>query len=462
MRYGSTRGQAPDAGFTDVLLEGLAPDGGLYHPQAWPDLAPSVLDPGCAYVVRAEAVLHGFAGSEDPLAEHLHSACQAAYARFQSPAVTPLVQIDADLWLLELFHGPTLAFKDIALQLMAQLYDQALARAGRRLTVLVATSGDTGGAAAAALAGLANIDLFILLPEGRVSDVQRRFMTTTGAENVHALSVSGDFDDCQRLVKAAFAEEAFRRDYDLSGVNSINWVRIAAQSVYFLAAGAALPGPAAFYAPTGNFGDCLAGWVAGRLGLEIDSLTAAVNANDALAQFVSHGMARRQAALATLSPAMDINVASNLERLVFEAFDRDGAATARAYEGFADTGRLSVPSAAHAKLAAAIRAVSVDDGRTIAEMARVHAETGQLIDPHTAVGVAAARDRPPKTPGAPRVVLATAHPAKFPDAVHEATGRHPQAPERCGDLFERPEKLSPLTADLQALKTQVAERAPRP
>ncbi len=452
MRYISTRGGAPPVDFLEALLAGLAPDGGLYMPEAWPRLANADIAAfaGRPYADVAAAILQRFAGEALGDAEALELA-GAAYAGFAHEDVAPLRRLGSDLWLLELFHGPTLAFKDVAMQLLARLYDRALAQRGRRLTIVCATSGDTGGAAVEAFRGSPHIDLVVLFPHGRISEVQRRFMTTEPEANVRCVAVEGAFDDCQAVVKALFADRAFAREVDLSGVNSINWARIVAQSVYYLTAAAALGAPdrlVNFVVPTGNFGDAFAGYVAHRMGLPMGRLSVATNANDIMARAIATGRYSREGGvIATQSPAMDIQVASNFERLYFEAGGRDAAPTRRAFEGFAATGALDLPRYTHAAIAALFDARATSEAETAATMARTYEATGELIDPHTAVALHAAAGRP-----RPTVVLATAHPAKFPEAVEAATGRRPALPARVGDLFGRPERIAHLPADVAAVK----------
>ena len=452
MRYVSTRGDAPAVDFAQALLAGLAPDGGLYTPERWPTLAPErfAAFAGAPYADVAAEVVGTFAG--DAFApDHLREMCHAAYASFGHPAVAPLSQLDADLWLLELHHGPTLAFKDVAMQLLARLYEAVLGRDGRRPTLVVATSGDTGGAAVDAFAGSDAVDLVVLFPEGRISEVQRRFMTTADAPNVRCVAVVGDFDRCQALVKALFADDAFRREVDLSGVNSINWARIAAQSVYYVTAAAALGRAPAFVVPTGNFGDAFAGYAAHRLGSPVAALMVATNGNDILARAFETGRYARGEAVATQSPAMDIQVASNFERLHFELCGRDAAATAAAFRRFAAGEAINLPASPELDL---FRAASTGEAATAMAMQETWAQAGVLVDPHTAVALAAA-SIPGLPVGAPRVVLATAHPAKFPDACEAATGEPPALHARAADLHTRVERIDRLEGDAEALKTYV-------
>jgi threonine synthase len=464
MRYVSTRGQSPPVSFLDAVLAGMAPDGGLYVPEAWPNLGAWVREAGvCDYVSVAEAVLEQFAGA-DLSPQDRRAIAARAYgpgSAFDTPAVTPLQQLGANRWLLDLARGPSLAFKDIAMQLIGPLYDHALARRGERLTVVCATSGDTGGAAVEALKGAARADLFVLLPKGRVSEVQRRFMTSSGAANVHALEIDGDFDACQDIVKALFADRAFAADASLSGVNSINWARIVAQSVYFLRTASALcgPGEVDFVVPTGNLGDAFAGYVAKRVGAPVGRIGLATNANDILARALRSGRYERAArSHATLSPAMDIQVASNFERLVFESTGRDGEVTAALYAALAQSGGFDVPAAALTRMRETFSGAAVDDARTTRQMTQTHRDYGMLICPHTAVGFAAFGDEPAWS-DRPTVFLATAHSAKFPDTVERATGVRPPLPAKCADLFEREQKFYALPADVEAVKRHIRERS---
>ena len=452
MRYVSTRGGAPAVGFREALLAGLAPDGGLYTPERWPTLAPERLAAfaGAPYAEVAAEVVGAFAG-EAFAPDDLRAICHAAYAGFDRPAVAPLSQLDAGTWLLELFHGPTLAFKDVAMQLLARLYDAVLAPAGRRLTLVVATSGDTGGAAVDAFAGAAHVDLVVLFPEGRISEVQRRFMTTADAPNVRCVAVEGDFDSCQAVVKALFADAGFREEVDLSGVNSINWARIAAQSVYYVTAAAALGRACAFVVPTGNFGDAFAGYAAYRLGAPVAAIGVATNGNDILARALATGRYARGDTLATQSPAMDIQVASNFERLHFELCGRVAGATRAAFEGFARGEAITLPASPELAL---FRAGATGEAATAMAIQETWSGAGVLVDPHTAVALAAApaMDLPP---GAPVVVLATAHPAKFPEAVEAATGEPPELHARAAHLHTRVERIDRLPADVQAAKAYI-------
>jgi threonine synthase len=451
VRYLSTRGDAPILGFADALLTGLASDGGLYVPEAWPSLPDAVS--GADYAATAATVMAPFVVSSDSpeiTMADLERLCREAYATFRHPAVAPLVQIDDRQWLLELFHGPTLAFKDIALQLVGRMFDHVLAARDERITIVGATSGDTGSAAIDGVRGCDRVDIVILYPAGRTSEVQRRQMTTVDAPNVHAVAVDGTFDDCQDLVKAMFADHGFRERLRLSAVNSINWARVMAQVVYYVTTARALAGPIDVTVPTGNFGNVLAGWIARRMGAGIDGLVVASNSNDILSRFINDRDMSTTGVVPTLSPSMDIQVSSNVERLLFEMNDRDGVRTAGQLTRFRSEGRLDVDDGAFDRwVAATFRAASVDDSGTLAEIARVHRETGLLIDPHTATGTAVARRLAGERP---MVTLATAHPAKFPDAVERATGVRPPLPDALADLMSRPERTSTLPADLATVQ----------
>jgi threonine synthase len=454
MRYISTRGRAARVSFAGALLAGLAPDGGLYLPEEWPAFGPDEIA-GFAnrpYAEVAARVLQRFVG--DALApEQLAAITQDAYATFAHPAVAPLKQLGPSLFLLELFHGPTLAFKDVAMQLLSRLYDAVLADSGRTLTIVCATSGDTGGAAVEAFRGARHARIVVLFPHERISEVQRRFMTTTTDDNVRVVAIDGHFDDCQRLVKALFQDVAFRSAVDLSGVNSINWARVAAQSVYYFTSAVALGAPyrpVAFTVPTGNFGDALAGYAARRMGLDVASITVATNSNDILSRALADGVYASGDVVATSSPAMDIQVASNFERLYFEASRRDAVETARAFEAFAAEGAIELPPQTLAYMRDGFAGRAVREDETARTILAVLNETGELVDPHTAVGLAAAQGGATST--TPNIVLSTAHPAKFPDAVRAATGAEPALHVRAKGLFNRPERIDRLPADVDAVK----------
>jgi len=453
MRYVSTRGRAPELTFEEALLTGLAADGGLYVPAEWPRL-PTV-EPGRPYAETAAAVMSAYVGEGVPL-DALQAICRDAYAAFRHPAVCPLVQLGDDEWLLELFHGPTLAFKDVALQVVGRLFDHVLERRQTRLTVVGATSGDTGSSAIAALAGRASVDVVILYPQGRVSAIQRRQMTTVDAPNVRTAAIEGTFDDCQDLVKAMFADAPFRDEHRLAAVNSINWARVMAQTVYYATAAASLGNRSVTFAvPTGNFGNVLAGWIARRAGAPVHRLVVGSNRNDILTRFFDTAVMSTNQVVPTLSPSMDIQVSSNFERLLFEMNGRDGGLTAEQMGRFRATGRLAVePDQRTAWLAPVFRAARVDDDATLDVMRVVWRESEHLVDPHTAVGIGAGRHW--REPGVATIALGTAHPAKFPEAVVAATGVHPALPDHLGDLFERPERLHVLPNDLAAVERFVA------
>lgn len=458
MHYQSTRGSAPILGFEEVLLSGLARDGGLYLPSQWPGLSSATWRGlvGADYCTLAERMLTPFtAGSL--VGAQLPDLLQRAYANFAHKAVAPLVQLEPNLWLLELFHGPTLAFKDVAMQLLGQLFDAVLKARGERLTIVGATSGDTGSAAIEALKGREAVEVFILHPKGRTSEVQRRQMTTVAANNVHNLAIEGTFDDCQDLVKALFNDHAFRDRHHLSAVNSINWARILAQSVYYAYASLALGGPERkldFVVPSGNFGNVFAGYVAKQMGLPMGQLVIAANSNDILPRILESGAMTMSGVQPTLSPSMDIQVSSNFERLLFEAMGRDGAAVKALMDRFRAEGSVTLDEAALASIRAGFTGDRLDDEGTLGEIRRTHAETGVIVDPHTAVGVTVARRRLAAGAGA-SVVLSTAHPAKFPDAVEQATGLRPALPARLGDLYEREERYTTMANDAEALKSFV-------
>jgi threonine synthase len=458
MRYVSTRGDAPAIGFLDAVLAGLAPDGGLYVPQDWPSFTPAEIAAfdSMPYAAVAAAVIGKFAGSDlEP--DDLRDMTEEAYATFTHPCVTPLIQLYPGLSLLELFHGPTLAFKDVAMQILAKLYDKALKAQGRHLTIVAATSGDTGGAAVEAFRGSAHARMLVLFPEGRISEVQRRFMTTAAERNVRTVAVDGSFDDCQTIVKALFQDRALRRDVDLSGVNSINWARIAAQAVYYFTSAAALGAPyrkVGFVVPTGNFGDAFAGFVAHKMGLPIDRIVAATNGNDIVSRALETGRYARGAVLATQSPAMDIQIASNFERLYFEATRREALETARAFAAFASTGSVNIPPQALAGMRELFRGEAVDEGETSRTIVATLNETGALIDPHTAVAVAAAKRirAGGKLGQTPLIVLSTAHPAKFPKAVRAASGVDPHLPAAAVGIDKKRERFDRLPNDIEAVK----------
>jgi len=461
MRYQSTRGTAPLLGFREVTLAGLASDGGLYVPESWPQFSRDEIAAmaGLSYVETAVRVMLPFVG-EDLTETELRDLCTQAYGRFSHAAVTPLVQLDHRHWLLELFHGPTLAFKDVALQLLGLLFEKFLSGSDDHLTIVGATSGDTGSAAIDAVAGRHGVDIFMLHPKGRVSDVQRRQMTTVLAPNVHNIALEGtSFDDAQALVKAMFNDAAFASSFRLSAVNSINWARLMAQIVYYFYAAVRLGAPdrkIAFAVPTGNFGDVFAGYAAARMGLPVAQLVVATNVNDILHRALSSGDYSAGAVTPTAAPSMDIQVSSNFERLLFDAGGRDGAALAEQMRGFESTRAMRLTNTQQTETARLFASDRIDPAE-MAQAMRWASETGEVIDPHTAIGLAAARRA--QTGDAPVVTLATAHPAKFPDAVERATGNRPILPARIGDLFDREERYDSLPGTYEAVTAYIAERA---
>ncbi|WP_298376770.1 threonine synthase [Azospirillum sp.] len=462
MQYVSTRGAAPVLGFEDVLLAGLARDGGLYVPQTWPQFSAEDIRAlrGLPYSEIAVRVMLPFLGGA--IAEdEFRAIVQDAYASFDHSAVTPLVQLDQRTWVLELFHGPTLAFKDVALQLLGRLFDHVLTKRGERVTIVGATSGDTGSAAIEACRDRQNIDIFIMHPKGRTSEVQRRQMTSVLSSNVHNIALDGTFDDCQDLVKAMFNDGAFRDKMGLSAVNSINWARIMAQIVYYFTAAVALGAPdrkIAFTVPTGNFGNVYAAYGARAMGLPIEKLVVGSNSNDILARFFASGTMAAAPVVPTFSPSMDIQISSNFERLLFDLLDRDGDAVTAALNGFRAEGKFVVTEAQLAKALTIFSGHRVDEDGTMATIAATWEESGYLLDPHTAVGVAAAK-ADPLDPAIPMVVLATAHAAKFPDAVEKASGHRPPLPPRLSDLYEREERLTDLPNDLGVVQQFVVSHA---
>jgi threonine synthase len=457
MRYVSTRAAAPGTiGFEEALLAGLAPDGGLYVPERLPSLALGELA-GLPYAELAARVMLPFIGDALPEAE-FRRIVAAAYEGFGHAAVAPLKQLDERLWLMELFHGPTLAFKDYALQLVGRLFDAVLARRKRRVTIVGATSGDTGSAAIEACRDRDAIDVVILFPKGRTSVVQRRQMTTVPSANVHAVAIEGTFDDCQDLVKAMFADARLREELQLSAVNSINWARVMAQVVYYVAAAVALGAPqrkVSFTVPTGNFGNVFAGHIARRMGLPIERLAIGTNRNDILQRFIASGRMTIGTVEPSLSPSMDIQVSSNFERLLHELKGRDGAAVAAVMAEFRGTGTLPTTREEWDAARRLFAAHRVDDAATMQEIAATWRTTGELLDPHSAVAVAAARAEK----GNPMVALACAHPAKFPDAVEKATGIRPALPPALADLMERKERMTVLPNELGAVARFVRDVA---
>jgi threonine synthase len=461
MRYVSTRGEAPVLGFSDAVLAGLARDGGLYLPQEWPRFSPAEIRAmrGLAYPDLVLNVLAPFLGGEiaAPVFERL---VREAYATFRHEAVCPLAQIGPNMFVLELFHGPTLAFKDVAMQLLARLVDHVLAERGEHATIVGATSGDTGGAAIDAFAGRGRTDIFILFPHGKVSSVQQRQMTTSAAANVHALAIEGNFDDCQGLVKAMFDDHGFRDRLSLSGVNSINWARIMAQIVYYFSSALSLGAPdrpVSFTVPTGNFGDIFAGYAAKKMGLPIERLVIATNDNDILARTLATGEYRTKGVVATTSPSMDIQVSSNFERLLFEASGRDAAKVRRYMEGLKQSGAFTIEPHEMARIRAEFDAGRSTMDETAATIRSVLEGSNYLLDPHSAAAVRVAQGRAEGP--VPMIVLGTAHPAKFPAAVEAASGVSPALPAWLAGLMTCEEKYAVLPSDLKMVEDYVGCRA---
>lgn len=460
MHYVSTRGEAPALGFSDAVLAGLARDGGLYLPAQWPTFSAAEIRKmrGLSYADLAIRLLTPFLGGEikQDVFERL---VREAYATFRHDAVCPLVQTGTNSFVLELFHGPTLAFKDVAMQLLARLMDHVLAERGQHATIVGATSGDTGGAAIEAFAGRERTDIFILFPHGRVSPVQQRQMTTSAAANVHALSIEGNFDDCQGLVKDMFNDHGFRDRVRLSGVNSINWARIMAQIVYYFSSAISLGAPdrpVSFTVPTGNFGDIFAGYAAKRMGLPIDRLIIATNDNDILDRTLKSGEYRTTGVVATTSPSMDIQVSSNFERLLFEASDRDPAVVRRYMAGLKQSGAFTIEQKALASIRGEFAAGRASMDETAATIRRTLEGTGYLLDPHTATAVHVAAGQP--AGDAPMIVLATAHPAKFPAAVEAASGIAPNLPKWLSGLMERNERFTVLPSEIKMVEDYISRR----
>ena len=459
MHYVSTRGEAAPLDFVEVMVAGLARDGGLYVPESWPALNRETIVgfAGKPYAEVAVDVIRPFVGGSIADGD-LARMVREAYGGFRHPATTPLIQLDSSLFALELFHGPTLAFKDLAMQLVARLMDHALHQRGERTTIVVATSGDTGGAAAEAFKGSGQVDVVVLFPRGRISDVQQRMMTTVPDSNVHAVAIEGTFDDCQALVKAMFNHHAFRDRVRLSGVNSINWARIMAQAVYYFMAAVALGAPhrkIAFTVPTGNFGDVYAGYVAARMGLPIDRLVVATNTNDILARTFATGTYEIRDVVATMSPSMDIQVSSNFERLLFDATGRDAASVRTLMGSLAQSGRFVVSAQALKELRTLFSANRADEQECAAEIRAWMKEANYCVDPHTAIALAVA-EKETRDASVPMVVLSTAHPAKFPAAVKAACGVEPPLPDWLADLPKRKERVTVLPADQLAVERFVA------
>ena len=460
MRYVSTRGNSPVLNFEETMLTGLAPDGGLYVPEHVPTLTNEQIARMHlgSYEDAAFDVMWPFVGDtfeEDEFREIIAT----AYEGFGHVCRAPLKQIDDGMWLLELFHGPTLAFKDFAMQLIGQMFQAVLARNGRRITIVGATSGDTGSAAIEAFRGLSNVDVCILYPHGRVSEVQRRQMSTPSESNVHALAVDGTFDDCQRHLKDMFADIAFRDEVGLAAVNSINWARVMAQIVYYFTSAVALGAPERrmnFCVPTGNFGDIYAGEIARRMGLPIDRLIVATNQNDILDRALRTGEYRTGTVHPSISPSMDIQVSSNFERLLFDAYGRDGNAVAQIMQELRADGGFTISQGAHQAITETFASGSASEEETSVRITATLEDSAELVCPHTAVGLEVARDH--HDIAIPTISLATAHPAKFPDAVEAATGIRPPLPKRMADLYERPERITRVANDLAAIEDVIREK----
>ena len=455
MRYVSTRGQAPVLDFEQAMLSGLARDGGLYLPETVPAISGLDEMDGLPYAEVAYRVIRPFTG-DSFTEDELRGAIDRAYGRIEHAAKAPLRQLAPGHHLLELLHGPTLAFKDFAMQLIAQLFEIALKRSGQRITIVGATSGDTGSAAIEAFKGIDNVDVFIMFPHGRVSEVQRRQMTTPDASNVHALAVTGHFDDCQARLKDLFNDHQFRDQVGLAGVNSINWARVVAQIVYYFTAAASLGmRPMDFTVPTGNFGDIFAGSIARAMGAPIRRLIVATNQNDILHRALTTGEYRIGEVAPSISPSMDIQVSSNFERALYWAYGGDAAAIAQLMDEM-KTGGFTISQGALQALREQYVSGRVSEEETIQMIRTIRAETGEVLCPHSAVGAAVARQH--IQPGVPMVTLATAHPAKFPDAVEKAVGLRPPLPPHMADLFDLPERVSRVENDVDALKSLILER----
>lgn len=451
MQYVSTRGEAPQLNFSDTLLTGLATDGGLYVPQSWPQFSKRDIKAmrGKPYADVAYMILQPFVDGEIP-DEKLKAMIDEAYGSFRHKAVAPMVQTDDNAYLLELFHGPTLAFKDVAMQLLARMMDYILEERDQRATIVGATSGDTGGAAIEAFANRDRTDIFILFPHNRVSPVQQRQMTTSKAKNVHSIAIEGTFDDCQDLVKAMFNHQEFRNNVQLSGVNSINWGRIMAQIVYYFTASLAIGGPerkVSFTVPTGNFGDIFAGYCAKRMGLPIAKLNIATNDNDILARTLKSGTYEMKGVSATSSPSMDIQISSNFERLLFEAYDHDASKVRSAMGALKQSGSFSIEPVVLKAIRREFAAAKATGAQVSETISRYNQHNSYVADPHTAVGLFVAEKL--AKPTSAMITLATAHPAKFPSAVKTACGINPALPNWLSDLMEREERFKVLPAELK-------------
>jgi threonine synthase len=460
MQFVSTRGQAPVLGFSDAVLAGLASDGGLYLPQTWPQVSHAEIAAfaGRSYSEIAFAIISRFVDDEIP-ASTLRKIIEDSYAVFRHPSVAPLVELEPNHFVLELFHGPTLAFKDVAMQFLSRVMDYILLQRGLKATIVGATSGDTGSAAIEAFRGRDTTDIFILHPQGRTSPVQRLQMTTVLDANVHNLALDGTFDDCQNIVKAMFNNHRFRDRVRLSGVNSINWGRIVAQVVYYFSAAVSLGAPhrpVSFTVPTGNFGDIFAGYCAKAMGLPIEKLVIATNANDILARTIETGRYETNGVVPTISPSMDIQISSNFERLLFEGAGRDARAVMRMMDSLKQSGGFALPVDAVAAIRRDFAAGTTNEAETRATISMTHQAAGYLLDPHTAVGVNVARHQSHGV--TPMITLATAHPAKFPAAVRDASGIDPALPAWLADLYSREERLSVLSNDQQAIEDFISAR----
>lgn len=467
-RYISTRGPGAPQSFTDILLAGMAPDGGLYIPEKWPILDRALLGhlSGLPYAEVAMQVMKPFIGDDIP-ATALASIISDSYdsSVFDHSTIAPLIEVGPNAWLLELFHGPTLSFKDYALQCLGRLFDYVLEQKNQRVTIVGATSGDTGSAAIEACRNCKNIDIFILHPQGRVSDVQRKQMTTVDASNVHNIALEGSFDDCQALVKALFADENLRKDLNLSAVNSINWARIMAQIVYYIFAALALGAPqraVSFTVPTGNFGNVFAAHTARRMGLPIEKIVIGTNRNDILARFFETGEMKCEETVPSLSPSMDIQVSSNFERYLCDLMNRDHDSLRTLMTSFTKQGTFTINNDLMVKARQDFRAFRCDDNQTLQTMKDCYDETGLLIDPHTAAGLHAARQVVAQDPSVPMVVVSTAHPAKFPDAVQKATGVIPPVPDRLAAVLDKPEQATNISQDIDKIKDFVRQRIQKP
>ncbi|MAD95124.1 MAG: threonine synthase [Rhodobacteraceae bacterium] len=458
MKYISTRGQAPELSFEEAMLTGLAHDGGLYVPAEWPTLTREKISgfAGKPYEDVAFEVMKPFVGDTFTDTE-FRGIIAKAYASFQHDARCPLVQLDANHYLLELFHGPTLAFKDVAMQLIGQMFELALKRSGERVTIVGATSGDTGAAAIEAFRGLDSVDVFIMYPHDRVSEVQRRQMTTPAEQNVHALAVDGDFDTCQALLKDMFNDSEFRSEVKLAGVNSINWARVLAQVVYYFTSAVSLGAPdrkVSFSVPTGNFGDVFAGYVAKRMGLPVKRLVIATNQNDILHRTLQSGEHLKTGVEQSISPSMDIQVSSNYERLVFDLYDREGEAVSQLFEKLKDVGSFKLSQGALERMAEEFDSGRVSEDETTAAISNFQKRTGEVLCPHTAIG---AKIGGAMVSGDPMITLATAHPAKFPEAVEAACGVYPPFPVHMVDLFDRVERVTRVSGDLAVVQAVIRE-----